>query len=425
MNEREEALRRQKEREKRRRMMQKRREKQIRKQKMMIAIAGLVIMIGIIVAIVIAVNKAKDRKEEEKLAAQQEQKRQEQLAIEAEKEANTVHLLAVGDNILHDSIVESGKSESGVWTYDHLYTYLKDDIQAADLAVVTQETILVENKEDVSGYPNFGSPYEGGTALVNAGFDIVAHATNHTWDKGMEPVTFTKKWWNTNYPEIKVLGIHESSEDANEITVVESKNIKIAFLNYTYGLNFDPDITGYEYMVDIFEETSAREDIKRAKTLADVVVVVAHMGVEYEMNIDSQTQHMTEIFLSEGVDIVIGSHPHVVRPMETLTRDDGHQMLVYYSLGNFISTQKELPSLLGAMAKIDIARDINTDEIHISSQGFTPLMTHYDHENKQYAVYKLSEYTEELAEKHSAGDENPLEFSISYYEQLFGEIQKK
>ena len=111
--------------------------------------------------------------------------------------------------------------------------------------------------------------------------------------------------------------------------------------------------------------------------------------------------------------------------METITREDGHQMLVYYSLGNFISTQKELPSLLGAMAKIDIARDINTHEIHISSQGFTPLISHYDHENKQYAVYKLSEYTEELEKNHSAADENPLEFSISYYEQLFGEIQKK
>lgn len=425
MNEKEEAMHRQKEREKRRRVMQKRREQQIRKQKMMITIVGVMVIIGIIITIVSAVNNGKEKKEQEKLAAKQEQKRQEQLEIEAEKEANTVHLLAVGDNILHDSIVESGKNASGDWNYDHLYTNLKEDIQSADLAVVTQETIFVENKEEVSGYPDFGSPYEGGTALVNAGFDIIAHATNHTWDKGMESVAFTKKWWDTNYPDIYVLGIHESAEAANEITVIESKNIKIAFLNYTYGLNFEPDITGYKYMVDIFEETSVREDIKRAKSLADVVVVVAHMGVEYEMNVDSQTQQMTEVFLSEGVDVVIGSHPHVVRQMETLTREDGHQMLIYYSLGNFISTQKELPSLLGAMAKIDIARDINTHEIHISSQGFTPLITHYDHEKKQYAVYKLSEYTEELEKNHSAADENPLEFSISYYEQLFGEIQKK
>lgn len=425
MNEREEAIRRQKEREKRRRLMQKRREQQIRKQKMMLALAGLVVIIAIIIGIVTAVNRAKTKKEEERLAAEQEQKLQEQLALEAEIEANTVHLLAVGDNILHDSIVESGKSDTGAWSYDHLYQYLKDDIQEVDISVVTQETILVESKDDVAGYPNFGTPYEAGTALVNTGFDVVAHATNHTWDKGMSVVTFTKNWWNTNYPEVKVLGIHESSEDANEITVVESKNIKIAFLNYTYALNEEPDLTGYEYMVDVFEEASAREDIKRAKSLADVVVVVAHMGIEYDMDIDDYTQYMTNIFLEEGVDVVIGSHPHVVRKMETLTGTDGHQMLIYYSLGNFISTQKELPSLLGAMAKIDIARDIDTGEIEISSQGFTPLMTHYDHENKEYAVYKLSEYTEELAAKHSAAAENPLEFSIDYYEQLFNEIQNK
>ena len=115
-----------------------------------------------------------------------------------------------------------------------------------------------------------------------------------------------------------------------------------------------------EYMIDVFDEDKAREDIRQAKELADVVVVVMHVGVEYDQDVDEETREWTDIFLEEGVDIVIGSHPHVVRTMETLTGEDGHKMLVYYSLGNFTSTQTDLPSLMGAMAKITVRKNIET-----------------------------------------------------------------
>ena len=315
--------------------------------------------------------------------------------------------------------------EDGVWNYDHVYQYVKEDVEAADLALVTQETVFVEDRNQVSGYPSFGTPPEFGDALVNTGFDVVAHATNHIMDKGTKSIEYTIDWWKNNHPETEILGIHESKEAAEEISVIKCKKLKLAMLNYTYGLNGIELPSDKQYLVDVFDEDKAREDIKKAKELADVVIAVMHVGVEYDMDVDEETQQWVDIFLEEGVDIVIGSHPHVVRTMETLTGEDGHKMLVYYSLGNFTSTQNDLPSLLGAMAKITIRKDMKTGEIQIPEHEFVPLLMYYDRENPAAAIYKLEDYPDDLIEKHSVYQANPGKFSKEYYETLFEEIKSK
>ncbi len=338
------------------------------------------------------------------------------------EEENTLHLIAVGDNLIHERVGNSGKNGTDVWNYDHLYQYVTDDIQAADLALVVQETIFVEDHADFTGYPSFGTPTEVADALVSAGFDVVTHATNHTMDKGASAIQFTIEWWKENQSQIAVLGIHESKAAAEEITVVECKSFKIAMLNYTQMLNFNPSMKGKEYLVDIYDEASAREDIRRAKELADIVMVVMHVGTEYQIDLDSSTKAMTRVFLEEGVDIVIGSHPHVLRPFETLTRADGHEMLVYYSLGNFISCQNVLDALLGGMADIVIKRDKETGDIYVESAKMIPLMTHYNHDTKTYAVYKFEDYTTDLMLTHSAYLENKGTFSLDYYSNLYQKV---
>ena len=221
------------------------------------------------------------------------------------------------------------------------------------------------------------------------------------------------------------MGIHDSQEAADEITVIKCKKLKIAMLDYTYGLNGLELPSDKQYLADVFDEEKARNDIQRAKEMADVVMVVMHVGVEYQQDVDDETKQWVDLFLEEGVDIVIGSHPHVVRTMETLTGEDGHKMLVYYSLGNFTSTQNDLPSLLGAMAKITIRKNIETGEIEIPEHEFIPLLMYYDRENPAAAIYKLEDYPEELIKKHSVYKANPTEFSKEYYEKLFEEIKSK
>lgn len=421
MDEREELLKKDRERERRREELRRKREEEVQRKKRLTIIIGISVVALLIVGTIVGVQISKKQKADK--AA--EKARQEKLAKEKEQEEHTIEFLAVGDNIAHQAIRESGMQEDGVWNYDHVYQYVKEDVEAADLALVTQETVFVEDRNQVSGYPSFGTPPEFGDALVNTGFDVVAHATNHIMDKGTKSIEYTMDWWKNNHPETEILGIHESKEAAEEISVIKCKKLKLAMLNYTYGLNGIELPSDKQYLVDVFDEDKAREDIKKAKELADVVIAVMHVGVEYDMDVDEETQQWVDIFLEEGVDIVIGSHPHVVRTMETLTGEDGHKMLVYYSLGNFTSTQNDLPSLLGAMAKITIRKDMKTGEIQIPEHEFVPLLMYYDRENPAAAIYKLEDYPDDLIEKHSVYQANPGKFSKEYYETLFEEIKSK
>ena len=421
MDEREELLRRDREREKRREQRRLQREKELRKR--MIAGAGGLAALVIVLIISIAVGMNLSRRAEERAA--KEKAEQERLALEQEQEDHTIELLAVGDNIAHETIRETGMRDEGPWNYDSVYEYVREDVEAADLAVVTQETIFVEDREDVSGYPTFGTPPEFGDALVNAGFDVIASATNHALDIGTDSIEYTLDWWKENHPDISVLGLHDSEEAADEIPVITCKDLKLAMLDYTYGLNGMELPGDKEYMIDVFDEDKARKDIRQAKELADVVVVVMHVGVEYDQDVDEETREWTDIFLEEGVDIVIGSHPHVVRTMETLTGEDGHKMLVYYSLGNFTSTQTDLPSLMGAMAKITVRKNIETGEIEIPEHEFIPLLMYYNKEIPDAAIYKLEDYPQELIEDHFVYQDNPDEFSLEYYQKLFEETKAK
>ena len=421
MDEREELLKRDREKEKRREQRRLEREQELRKQMVMGAGVLAALVVVLIISITVGINISKRAKAE----AAKEKAEQERLALEKEQEENTIELLAVGDNIAHQTIREVGMTEYGPWNYDSVYQYVKEDVEAADLALVTQETIFVEDREDVSGYPSFGTPPEFGDALVNTGFDVIASATNHALDKGTDSIEYTLNWWEENHPDIPVLGLYESQEASEEIPIISCKDLKLAMLDYTYSLNGLELPSGQEYMVEVFDEEKAREDIRQAKELADVVIVVMHVGNEYEQDVDQETQEWTDIFLEEGVDIVIGSHPHVVRTMETLTGEDGHKMLVYYSLGNFTSTQTDLPSLMGAMAKITVRKNIETGEIEIPEHEFIPLLMYYNKEIPQAAIYKLEDYPQELIQQHFVYEENPEEFSLEYYQKLFEETKAK
>ena len=421
MDEREELLKRDREKEKRREQRRLEREKELRKRMMI----GTGVLAALVVVLIISITVGMNISKRAKAEAAKEKAEQERLALEKEQEENTIELLAVGDNIAHQTIREVGMTEYGPWNYDSVYQYVKEDVEAADLALVTQETIFVENREDVSGYPSFGTPPEFGDALVNTGFDVIASATNHALDKGTDSIEYTLNWWEENHPDIPVLGLYDSEEAAEEIPIISCKDLKLAMLDYTYSLNGLELPSDQEYMVDVFDEEQVREDIRQAKELADVVIVVMHVGNEYEQDVDQETQEWTDIFLEEGVDIVIGSHPHVVRTMETLTGEDGHKMLVYYSLGNFTSTQTDLPSLMGAMAKITVRKNIETGEIEIPEHEFIPLLMYYNKEIPQAAIYKLEDYPQELIQQHFVYEENPEEFSLEYYQQLFEETKAK
>lgn len=355
------------------------------------------------------------------------------LADELESEVNReISLVMVGDMLMHLKVTQSGRMEDGTYNYDHIFEHVKEDIQAADIALVNQEIILGGEELGFSGYPMFNTAYELGDSIADAGFDVVLHATNHTMDKGKKGLLNCLNYWKNNHPEIAVLGANLTKEEQDEIYVYEQDGIKVAILNFTYGLNGLPMPSDMPFAVDMMEESTMDAQLAKANEVADFVVVCPHWGTEYQ-TVESTNQHMwCDYFLERGVDLIIGTHPHVIQPVEWYEDEAGNKMLVYYSLGNFINSTADSGSgigkrVLGAMAKVTIAKD-KDGKVYISDYGVEPLITQIMSGPRMMTTYKLSEYTEELARTNQMTGRDPLfsiESSKALCREVFGDLYRE
>lgn len=361
--------------------------------------------------------------QEEAARKQEEEKAAAELAANT-PEVTTASVIAVGDNLYHDNLILSGENDSGEWNYDHIYTNVLDEIQAADVAMVDQETVLTTDHDAVSGYPAFATPTEVGDALVKAGFDVIESATNHVDDYGYDYMAQTLNFWETNYPEIPVLGIHPTQEDADTVKTLEVNGITIAFLNYVYGTNNSGAGEGREYMIDIFDREKIASMVAKAKEISDCVVFVAQWGREDEAMPTEYEKEWAVFLMEQGVDVVIGGHPHILQPYGRLSDDNGNEMLIFYSVGNFVSTQESLTGLLGGMAGFTIQKSTLKGEstVQILDPEIKPLVMHYNHDTGEYGPYMLEDYTEELASQHSVREIIGDEFTLANLQAKFKEI---
>lgn len=400
------------ERNKRLKKREEERKRQVLREKIAIFTGLAVIMCLLIITMAKSCGKSEKTKQES----------QETSFVEL-GEPERVTLLAVGDNLYHMPLVETGQEASGVWNYDSIYANVKDKIQAADLAVVNQETIFVADRNDISSYPAFGTPTEVGDALVNLGFDVIQHASNHTYDKLEQGVMDSLHFWKEKHPGIEVLGIHESQEERDQITVVEKNGIKIAMLNYTYGLNYGAPPSEKSYLVDRWNEEKVAADVQKAKEISDTVICFLHAGEENTMEPNADMEEKVNFLLEQGVEVTIGTHPHVLQKYEVKTSSQGHRMLVYYSLGNFVSTQQRPENLLGGIAEVTLERSQTDGKVHFRDDySLTPIVMQYDADPKARAVYLLSDYTEEMAAKHSVHKYTTDEFTLKRLQEMAAKI---
>lgn len=326
--------------------------------------------------------------------------------------ATTINLKMVGDVLVHSQLYKNGRHSDGSYNFDHFFTNISQDISTADISIVNQETILGGTELGLSAYPKFNSPKEIGDAEVKSGFNTILHATNHTLDKGEVGLNNCLDFWKTKYPNVAVLGINETETDYNNIYVYAKNDFKIAILNYTYGTNGLPIPSNKPYCINTLDEDKVISDIEKAKKLADMVIVCPHWGTEYKLTPDDYQDTWTQLFLDHGVDIVIGTHPHVLQPIETLTSSSGHTMLVYYSLGNFISCQDTKECMIGGMADITLEKD-SSGKCHIKQYGLVPIVTHRVFTMGQYTSYKLSDYTQSLVDENTI-KKYAFDFSIDW-----------
>ena len=336
---------------------------------------------------------------------------------------DTLQLIMVGDILLHTPVEKSALQQDGSYSYDAIFEDTRDLIAGADIALVNQEVILGGSELGISGYPAFNAPFEVGDDLVEAGFDIVCHATNHALDKGKKGLLNCTAYWQNEHPEITVLGIH--AEPADSLTIYEKSGIRIAFLNYTYGTNGIPLPEDMPHAVDLLDREKVLSDIRRAEEEADFTVVCPHWGTEYRLTADDSQKKWTKFFLENGVDLVLGTHPHVIEPIEYLTDENDHKMLVYYSLGNFVNWTSSSGDgianrMVGGMAQITLERD-EDGAVNISDYGVRALVCHLSEGTNGVTVKLLSDYTEALAAENAICSQDP-DFSCNYCVNLCNRV---
>lgn len=320
-----------------------------------------------------------------------------------------VSFMGVGDNLIHDSIYREADKLAGVMDdgkYDFLSMYepVKDDIKDADLAFINQETILGGDDLGLSGYPTFNSPSVIAQQVSEIGFDLVNTASNHSLDKGVSGIENSSNVWKSQ-KDLVMAGSYTSQEDRDTIRVIERKGIKFSFLAYTYGTNGIP--LPNEYNVALFDDEKITNDVKKAKEVSDVVIVSAHWGDENVNSTNEFQTHYSKLFADLEVDVVIGTHPHVIEPIEWVSGINGNETLVVYSLGNFLSGMLEVDNVLSGEITFDFVQDSKSKDIKIENVKWIPIVTHYNGDANNimesrngYKVYRLSDYTSDLASKH-------------------------
>ena len=356
---------------------------------------------------------------------------------EAAEAGTEYKIVMVGDVLLHTPVEESCRRTDGSYDYDSLFAHTNDEISAADLALVNQEVIIGGSELGISGYPCFNADFSLCDSLVSTGFDVICHATNHAMDKGRTGLISCAQHWRKQYPQITVLGIHDTADTSTSCgadpVIIELPELRIAVLNYTYGTNGILLPEDMPYAVDLLNEEQVAADLRRAEELADFTIVCPHWGTEYRLTPDASQEKWVQVFLENGADLVLGTHPHVIEPVEWVTDpENGHEMLVYYSLGNFVNwtsgTGEGVANrMVGGMAEVTITMN-DAGEAEITDYGVRPLISHVTDGSGGVTTYFLEDYTQELEAENEITLQDPdfsLEYCINLCDSVWGDLWRK
>ena len=269
-------------------------------------------------------------------------------------------LFMVGDALIHSAVYQDAKTGDNTYDFKPMLEKIKPISSKYDLVYYNQETVLGGTELGLSNYPRFNSPYEVGDAFVDAGFNLVSLATNHTMDKGEQGVTNSVNYWKKQN-NVVTSGQWLSAEEREKsiATIYEKNGIKYAFISYTIWTNGLETPQGKEYLNNVYSEEKAAADIAKVKDKCDIIIVAMHWGTEYSLGVDYKQDEITKFLSEQGVQLIIGAHPHVVEPVEYV--NDG-KTFVIYSLGNFISDQEGNERLTGLMMSLNIKKVVDVDD---------------------------------------------------------------
>ncbi len=286
----------------------------------------------------------------------------------------SLHIIAAGDAMCHSPQISHAKEPTeDLYDFSGCFQYLTGILEKGDLNIINLETTLAG--APYSGYPQFCAPDEFADALENSGFNFFLLANNHCADKGTKGAVSTIEKLKAR--QIPSAGTYLNEQDRQERypAIMEIKGIKIALLNYTYGTN---GLTVNEpvFINNLNDTIQIRKDLETAKSQQpDIIIAFLHWGIEYQQAANKKQKDQARFFFENGADIIVGSHPHVIQPVEYFSydpRDTTKKKLVYWSLGNFISNQRNEHTDGGIMASFTIIKNKNTNQVRIENQTAIP-----------------------------------------------------
>lgn len=315
----------------------------------------------------------------------------------ASAETYTATLQFGGDVLIHQALLDDAyDADSDCYDFTHMLADVAPLLAETDLTVLNLEVPIAG--KDYSGYPFFNSPPALLDAIASTGTDLLLCANNHAMDRLGDGARRTIEHIET--AGLRHIGTARNREEFNTVPLFDVNGIQVAIFNYTQhtnGMESKDTDTGKRYAVHYFAVDRAQRDVQAAKDAgADFVILCVHWGKEYERIPNKTVQGWAQALCEAGADLVIGGHPHVLQPMETLAYSDVktgdiHEMPIVYSTGNFLSGQREQYRDTGALFRFTLEKDDQTGETNIKSYGYIPTWVWLDDDVGRYAVLDLQQ----------------------------------
>lgn len=282
-----------------------------------------------------------------------------------------LHLMAAGDLLIHDACIESAfKADKGIYDFRPMFQYVKDIIKTSDIAVCNLETTISGKKHGFSGYPEFNAPEELLSAVKDCGFSLVSTANNHAVDSGESGILSTISAIQKNL--MRQIGTSGTPEKSIRNVIVECKGIKFGFNSYTYGTNEHPVSKGREWLINMIDFDLIENDIRfMRENGVEIVVICLHAGEEYLLFPDKDQLSYVRKLRKLGADIILGNHPHIVQPV---VEDPNGRAFTIYSIGNFLSNQRDPLRDTGVILDLEIIKKNNLPRI--SKINYHPTYVH-------------------------------------------------
>lgn len=323
--------------------------------------------------------------------------------IVKKEEKKSFTFVGVGDNLYYNTQYMC-QEQNEYYNFDSYYEMTNKYTQKADLAYINFETLCIGEEYGLSGYPTFNGPTEILSSVNKAGFDWWSLSSNHSMDRGVEGLLKQIELVRENYPDVITTGSHTSKKDRNRALVKEINGIKVGFLGYTYGLNGFVLPEDKPWLVDLIDKDQMKKDMEALSKVSDIQLVSMHWGDEYQTYPNDEQQDLANYLNELGAEVVIGSHPHVIQPAKII-KGKKQDTLVYYSLGNYTSTQDVDERMVGGMASFTVNYDPNTKKTSFTDTKFIPLITWFDAGYSTWKTYSIEDYNDSIASTHRLSGE--------------------